>query len=67
MNTFIYEGKTFWHCTREAALRPHGKDRLEVINFKPDGSITCKTHTVTPGMYRTVTDVFEREMAQCRK
>lgn len=67
MNTFIYEGKTFWHCTREAALRPHGKDRLEVINFKPDGSISCKTHTVTPGMYRTVTDVFEREMAQCRK
>lgn len=59
MKTFTYMGKTYWHCTPIAAIRPN-KDRLEIVNFEADGTITLKSRTVRPDQLQVVEDIFKQ-------
>ncbi|MFK7696422.1 hypothetical protein [Paenibacillus sp. HJGM_3] len=58
MRTIQFDNETFWQVTDTSAIRPHNADRVKVLKFAEDGSVTCKSHTVKPSFKSTVDLVF---------
>lgn len=62
MKTIQYDGKTFWKVTEESAIRPHKKDRLEILTWhNENGEIHCKSRTVPAWLLKAVWHEFDKE------
>lgn len=63
--TFVeYQGESYMKVMEHSAIRPHGRDRVKVLTFEEDGTVLCKSRTVKPMFYDTVTSVFVRAIVQ---
>lgn len=60
MEFIEYQGEKFMQVMETSAIRPHGKDRVRVLTMESDGTMLCKSRTVKPMFYDTVTSVFVR-------
>lgn len=54
-----YQGEKFMQVMDHSAIRPHGKDRVRVLTMESDGTMLCKSRTVKPMFFDTVTSVYE--------
>lgn len=59
-----YQGEKFMQVMEHSAIRPHGKDRVRVLTMEADGTMLCKSRTVKPMFFDTVTSVFVRAIVQ---
>lgn len=62
MKTIVHDGKLFKQAMPGgAAIRCIQKGFWEVVEYLPNGEITCKAEPVTPDMYNNLKSLFEEE------
>lgn len=60
MKTMRYDNEIYWLCTDVSAIRPHGTNRVKILNIEKDGTITVKQWTVKPWIREMAEDEFRK-------
>lgn len=53
-------GAKFMKVMPHSAIKPDGKDRLQVLTVDETGTLQCKSQTVSPKLYNAVSSVYGR-------
>lgn len=53
-----HDGEKFLQVMEHSAIRPHGNDRLKVLTIDEDGTVQCKSRTVSHRLFDAVTSVY---------
>jgi hypothetical protein len=60
MKTLAYENEIYMQVTPTSAIRPQGKDRLQILTIDEDGTITYKSRTCRPDVKTVVEGIFTK-------
>lgn len=59
MKTLTYENEIYMRVTPYSAIRPHGKDRLKILNIDENGTIEYKSRTCKPSIKEAVEQAWK--------
>lgn len=55
-----YHGEKYMKVMVHSAIRPHGNDRLEVLTVDDNGTVLCKSRTVSPLLFDAVAGLYAK-------